>query len=73
MARKRIAAGNHGGAPLDAIEQTVSSGSSGLQYDPASGQYTYVWKTKKFWAGTCRQLILLLSDGTDHTALFKFK
>ncbi len=34
---------------VDGIEQTVTAGSSGLGYDPATGQYTYVWKTDKAW------------------------
>jgi len=32
----------------------------------------YVWKTNKAWAGTCRQLDVQLSDGTDHLADFEF-
>jgi hypothetical protein len=60
-------------APGDAIEETVTSGNSGLQYDAASGIYTYVWKTQKSWAGSCRQLIVKLADGTEHIANFKFK
>ncbi|HEX9387606.1 MAG TPA: PxKF domain-containing protein, partial [Anaerolineales bacterium] len=62
-----------GSAPGDAIEETVTSGISGLQYDPATDTYTYVWKTQKSWAGTCRQLIVRLGDGTDHVANFQFK
>ena len=58
--------------PVGTIEETVTSGSSGLQYDPVSQQYTYVWKTNKAWAGTCRQLIITLVDGTTHTANFSF-
>jgi hypothetical protein len=59
-------------APVDVVEQTTTSGASGLTYDAATDTYTYVWKTNKSWAGTCRQLILRLSDGTEHLALFKF-
>jgi hypothetical protein len=59
--------------PGDAIEETVTAGSSGLQYDPATQTYTYVWKTQKSWAGSCRQLVLRLADATDHIANFKFK
>jgi len=44
-----------------------------LGYDAASGQYTYVWKTEKAWAGQCRVLSLELTDGTEHLAAFKFK
>jgi hypothetical protein len=62
-----------GGAPSDAIEETVTSGNSGLQYDPATQIYTYVWKTQKSWAGSCRQLIVKLADGTEDVANFKFK
>lgn len=61
------------GSPIDAIEETVSAGASGLSYDPATDTYIYVWKTNKAWAGTCRKLVVRLNDGTDHIALFKFK
>jgi YVTN family beta-propeller protein len=57
----------------DAIEETVTAGSSSLSYDPIADQYVYVWKTDKAWAGTCRQLMVRLDDLTDHVANFKFK
>jgi uncharacterized protein len=60
-------------APLDDIEQTVTAGGSSLSYDATSDQYSYVWKTNKAWAGTCRQLVVILKDGSIHTANFKFK
>ena len=44
-------------APTDPIESTVST-PGGLTYDATSDTYTYVWKTTKSWAGTCRRLIL---------------
>jgi Metallo-peptidase family M12B Reprolysin-like len=37
------------------------------------GLYKYVWKTDRGWAGTCRELRVLLVDGTLHTARFRFK
>jgi hypothetical protein len=55
-------------APLDAT--TASPG--GLSYDATSGQYTYVWKTDKAWAGSCGTFDLGLVDRTDHHALFRF-
>ena len=61
-----------GGAPQDAIEETIIVDASSLSYDAASDTYTYVWKTSKAWAGTCRQLIVRLNDGTEHNANFKF-
>jgi len=61
-----------GSAPVDVIE-TVTSGNSGLSYDAATDTYTYVWKTNKSWANTCRQFKITLTDGTVHVANFKFK
>ena len=60
------------GAPLDAVNETVSAGASGLVYDTAAGQYVYVWKTEKAWAGTCRQLTLPFNDGSTRRANFMF-
>lgn len=59
-------------APGEEIEETLTAGSSSLSYDASADQYIYVWKTDKSWAGTCRQLILKLSDGTQHQANFTF-
>lgn len=55
-----------------AVDQTMTAGASTLQYDPVANQYTYVWKTDKNWAGTCRQFDLTLNDGTTHSAMFSF-
>ena len=57
----------------DGIEETASPGASTLSYDAASDTYTYVWKTDKAWAATCRQLVLKLADGSVHRADLKFK
>jgi uncharacterized protein len=57
---------------LDAIETTVTAGSSSLSYGPASDQYTYVWKTDKTWAGKCGTLQVKFVDDTTQTALFSF-
>jgi hypothetical protein len=59
-------ADNTGGQPTKSI-------GGGLAYDRGADQYRYIWKTEKAWAGTCRQLMVGLSDGTVHTALFRFK
>jgi hypothetical protein len=61
------------GAPLAPVEETVTAGGSGLSYDATSDQYTYVWKTERSWAGTCRQLIVTLADGTSHRADFSLR
>ncbi len=56
------------------VEETVSAGASGLSYDPLTDTYTYVWKTDKSWANTCRRLTLQFADeaGTTRTADFRF-
>jgi beta propeller repeat protein len=56
----------------DAIEETVAAGNSSLTYEPDLDEYTYVWKTNKAWSGTCRQLVLLFSDGSEARANFRF-
>src|SRR4051812_32157238 len=56
------------GAPVDDIEQTAGPGDATLTYDPATDQYTYVWKTTKSWAGTCRRLTVTFNDGTQQYA-----
>jgi len=59
--------------PATLLEETVTAGGSSLSYDPVSDQYIYVWKTEAGWAGTCRQLVVTLNDGSVHRANFKFK
>ncbi|HEX7331212.1 MAG TPA: PxKF domain-containing protein [Pyrinomonadaceae bacterium] len=59
--------------PATLLEETVTAGGSSLNYDPVSDQYIYVWKTEQGWAGTCRQLVVQLNDGSIHRANFKFK
>jgi hypothetical protein len=63
-------------APQDSIEETLTAGNSSLSFDSTTnapfGQYTYVWKTDKTWAATCRQLQVKLADGTTKTANFNF-
>ncbi len=44
-----------------------------LLYDAGTGQYNYVWRTRADWAGTCRQLVFTLNDGTAHRANFRFR
>jgi len=61
------------GAPSDEIEESMTSGSSGLQYDSLTKQFQYNWKTTSGWKGTCRQLALELSDGQQKYASFRFQ
>ena len=65
--RDRCATGTPGDAPLS----TAPAGKSGLQFDGT--EYTYVWKTDRSWAGTCRRLDLSLNDGSVYSATFRFR
>ena len=61
-------------ALVDGIEETATpSADNTLQYDALLDQYTYVWKTEKRWAKTCRQLVVKLSDDTVHRANFQLR
>ena len=59
--------------PEETLEQIDAPSASGLSYDAATQRYHYTWKTNRAWAGTCRQLVVTLVDGTSHVANFKFK
>ncbi len=56
-------------AALGPRQPTASTG-GGLRYE--SGVYHYNWKTSKAWEGTCRQLILELTDTSVHTLTLRF-
>lgn len=58
---------------VDGVEQTVTAGASNVTYDAATDVYSYTWKTDKNWAGSCRQLVIGLTDGARYRANFKFK
>lgn len=57
----------------DDIESTVAVSTSGLTFDPASSRYQYNWKTDNAWAGQCRTLSLVFTNGTRKTAEFRFR
>jgi hypothetical protein len=59
--------------PADDLTETVTAGGSSLSYDATTDRYIYVWKTDQSWAGTCRQLVVELNDGSIHRANFRFK
>jgi hypothetical protein len=60
-------------APATSLDETVTAGGSSLTYDAGADQYIYVWKTEAAWAGTCRQLVVQLNDGSIHRANFRFR
>jgi hypothetical protein len=60
-------------APRHSVRETFFSRESSLSYDPATDRYTYVFKTWPAWAKRCRNLVLRLRDGTEHTVRFQLK
>ncbi|MFN2538705.1 MAG: PxKF domain-containing protein [Mycobacteriales bacterium] len=54
-------------------EPATSAGSSGLSYDSKTETYTYVCKTSKAWAGSCRRFTLSLNDGNSHSFLVRLR
>ena len=57
----------------DLIEELVTATASSFTYDAAAGQYKYIWKTPKTYAGLCYQLKFTFVDGATQVANFKFK
>jgi hypothetical protein len=60
------------GEPTGAPDEVVPANMGLLTYKAATDVYQYAWKTQAGWARTCRELVIKLVDGTEHTALFKF-
>ena len=51
----------------------MTAGASSLQYDAITDTYTYVWKTERAWAGSCRRLVVGLTDNSRHAAEFSLR
>jgi hypothetical protein len=66
-----FASGSPGWTPCGAFDG--SSGADGaLSYNASADRYTYLATTARSWAGTCRDLVVTLRDGTTHRARFSF-
>lgn len=61
------------GVPTDPADGVPAQSRSGLTYDAATDTYTYVWKTQKGWADSCRHLVVEFVDGMSYTADFRFR
>jgi hypothetical protein len=60
------------GQPLGAHETATTPGNKRITFEPGNGQYLFLWKTNRAWAGTCRQLVVTTDDGAVHAARFRF-
>jgi hypothetical protein len=61
-----------GGGDVEAARASESKKKPAFQYDKRSDRYVMLWKTDKKWAGSCRDFVLKLDDGSVHTARFEF-
>jgi extracellular elastinolytic metalloproteinase len=55
-----------------AITTPTESANGKLLYNRRLQRYQYNWATSEDWAGTCRQVIITLDDGTQLRADFEF-
>lgn len=74
-----VAAGHPQSAPITCGTSPELTGGDpttsrrGLQFVPTGGgRYSYAWSSSAAWAGTCRQVVVLLDDGTYHRANVRF-
>lgn len=63
---------NSGGVPIPGAPEEATVSPSGLQFDATTNSYSYVWKSNKAWANSCRRLLLRFTDGSEQVALFHF-
>jgi 6-phosphogluconolactonase len=46
---------------------------AGLLFDSATGTYTFAWRTRSSWAGSCRAFQLQLRDGSVEQLVVRFR
>lgn len=51
---------------------STTAGASEFTFVPDGSFYRYMWRTERAWAGTCRMLTLMLTDGSVHTIVYRF-
>jgi hypothetical protein len=61
------------GASSTTISESATGTQVGLRYDTTSEQFVYDWRTDRAWVGTCRQLVVELTDGSQRTADFAIR
>ena len=59
----------------DVVEETFTAEPSRLTYSSGNGQYTYLWRTDRSWAGQCKKLELKFVDhwNSNQSAIFSFQ
>jgi Bacterial Ig-like domain (group 3) len=61
-----------GGGDVELVARGAARTRAAFEYARRSGRYTMIWKTDRDWAGTCREFVLRLDDGSVHMARFRF-
>lgn len=62
-----------GGGDVELVARASQSKKKpAFEYDKRSDRYVMLWKTDRKWAGSCRDFVLKLDDGSVHTARFEF-
>jgi hypothetical protein len=61
------------GETPDSGAPALSVWNRGLRYRQRTDRYVFWWRTKRAWAGSCRQFLLKLDDGSLHRAEFRFE
>jgi hypothetical protein len=59
------------GCPSLALDSSRAFGT--LTYKASVDRYVYLWKTETSWAGSCRELVVALADGTVKRANVRFR
>ena len=59
--------------PLGPAVSTKSLLGIGLTYQAGPDRYAYHWRTESAWTSSCRQLQVMLDDGSMYVANIKFK
>ena len=55
-------------ASLGPYEAAETPSWDGLSYQAHTGRYSFPWRTTSDYAGTCREFVLTLRDGSSHSA-----
>jgi len=59
------------GCPSASLDSSRALGT--LTYKASIDRYVYLWKTDPSWAGSCRELVVALADGTVRRANVRFR
>jgi hypothetical protein len=59
--------------PCGATTNDSSPVFGSLSYSTGPDRYAFMWQSDKTWAGSCREFLLMLRDGTTHAALVSFR